>query len=137
MPGEFFLPADRLAREARLIGIPRLRYRAKTTNAARWRKDLMEEIKDVVQMFRGIINEYAPELLVEADRRLADFNDASTWSSTMLQRDINDPSQSSKHDGSVLRTDGLRPSPSSDEGFSDGTLDDIFSTIFKPARERF
>lgn len=136
-PSEFLLPAERLAKKASLVGIPRLRCRAKTTNAARWRKGLMEDAESIVQMFRGIINEHAPELLVEADRHLADFNDASTWSSTSLQRDINDPSQSSKHEGSVLRTGGLRPSPSSDEEIGDGTPDDIFATIFKPARERF
>lgn len=106
MPREFLLPAERLAREAALVGVPRLRCRAKTTNAARWRKELVEEANGVVQMFRGIIAEHEPELLVEADRRLADFNVSSTETSTFVQRDINDPLWSGKNDGSVLRTAG-------------------------------
>ena len=88
-------------------------------------------------MFRGVIATHAPDLLAVADRRFADFNEEFNVASKMLQRDINDPSWSGNNEGSVLRTDGLRPSPSSDEGFGDGTLDDIFGTIFKPARERF
>lgn len=92
MPTAFLLPADRLAKQATLVGVPRLRYRAKTTNAARWRAELMKDAADAIAMFRGIISEHAPELLVDADRRLADFNEGSTWGSTMHQRGINDPS---------------------------------------------
>lgn len=113
MPNGYLLPAERVAREVALVGVPRLRHRAKTTNAARWRKELVEESASVIAMFRGIIAEHQPELLVEADRRLADFNvefnEASTETSTLVQRDINDPSWSGKHEGSVLRTDAGDP----------------------------
>lgn len=109
MPGEFTLPVQRLARKAALVGIPRLRCRAKTANAARWRKELVEDAADWVRMFRGIIAEHGPELLADADMRLAacadfneDFNEGSTETSTFIQRDINDPSLSGKN--------GFRPS---------------------------
>jgi len=97
MPAVFLLPADRLARQATVVGIPRLRYRAKTSNTARWRKELVDDAESWIAMFRGIINEHAPELLAEADRRLADFNDASMKTSTLVQRDINDTFWSGKH----------------------------------------
>lgn len=103
MPREFLLPAERLAREAALVGVPRLRCRAKTTNAARWRKELVEDATGMIQMFRGIIAEHNPAMLVEADRRLADFNDTSTKTSTLVQRDINVPSWSGKNEDSALR----------------------------------
>lgn len=103
MPREFLLPAERIAREAVLVGVPRLRCRAKTTNAARWRKELVEDATGVIQMFRGIIAERAPAMLVEADHRLADFNDTSTETSRLVQRDINDTSSPGKNDGSALR----------------------------------
>jgi hypothetical protein len=54
-------------------------------------------------MFRGIIAEHDPAMLVEADRRLADFNDTSTETSTLVQRDINVPSWSGKNEDSALR----------------------------------
>jgi len=115
MPAEFLLPADRLARQATVVGVPRLRQRAKTSNTARWRKELIDDASTVIAMFRGIINEHAPELLADADRRLADFNGASTESSTrnstLVQRHINDTSWCGKHDGSVLRTGGEGASP--------------------------
>ena len=103
MPSAFILPAERLAREATLVGVPRLRCRAKTSNAARWRKELLDDADGFVQMFRGIIAEHAPELLAAADKRLADFNAVSTRTSTLVQRDINDPSNHLST-GSVLRT---------------------------------
>lgn len=103
MPREFLLPAERLARKAALVGVPRLRCRAKTTNAARWRKELVEDATGVIQMFRGIIAEHAPTMLVEADRRFADFNDISTETSTFVQRDINVPSWSGKNEDCALR----------------------------------
>ena len=116
MPTEFLLPADRLAREAALVGVPRLRCRPKTTNTARWRQELHDEAMETIQMFRGIIAEHAPDLLADADRRLADFNEdinaGSTDTSTFVQHDINDSSWSGKHEASVLRTDGEGASPS-------------------------
>lgn len=114
MPAEFLLPADRLAREAALVGVPRLRCRPKTTNTARWRQELREEAMETIQMFRGIIAEHAPDLLADADRRLADFNEdineASTETSTFVQRHINDPSGWGKHDD-ALRAGGENASP--------------------------
>lgn len=97
MPAAFFLPAESMARQATLVGVPRLRCRAKTTNTARWRREMLEDAEGIIQMFRGIIAEHAPELLTEADRRLADFNGASTKTSTLIQRDINDPFKSSNN----------------------------------------
>jgi hypothetical protein len=101
-PKFFILPADRLAREAALVGVPRLRHRARTSNAARWRQELLETVESIVPTFRGIIADHAPALLVEVDKRLADFNvgfnGASTEISKPVQRDINDPYQSSMHD---------------------------------------
>ena len=114
MPAEFLLPADRLAREAALVGVPRLRCRPKTSNAARWRQELNEDAAETIRMFRGIIAEHAPDLLDDADRRFADFNvqfnEASTKTSTLVQCDINDTSWSGKHDGSALRAGGEPPS---------------------------
>jgi hypothetical protein len=113
MPTQFLLPADRLAREAALVGVPRLRCRAKTTNTARWRQELNEDAAETIKMFRGIIAERAPELLDDADRRFADFNvefnAGSTETSTLVQRDINDTSWSGKHDVSALRAGGEPP----------------------------
>lgn len=117
LSSRFLLAADRLAREATVVGIPRLRCRAKTTNAARWRKELVDDAMSHIGMFRGIINEHAPELLAKPDSRLADFNGISTKisteTSTLVQRDINDSSWSGRHEGSVLRTadDTASPSP--------------------------
>ncbi|OJY67140.1 MAG: hypothetical protein BGP16_18285 [Sphingobium sp. 66-54] len=105
-PSNFLLPADRLARQAALIGIPRLRHRARTSNASRWRQELVEGAKSNIAMLRGIIAENAPALLDEADRRFADFNDASKKASTLHQCDINDTSQSGKHSSPSLRDGG-------------------------------
>lgn len=97
-PSHFIIPADKLARKATVVGIPRLRHRARTLNASRWRKELTEDAPSMIETFRGIIVENAPELLAEADQRFADFNGDSTLSSTSLQRDINDSSQSPMHE---------------------------------------
>lgn len=91
-PNHFCLPADRVARQAALVGIPRLRCRAKTKNAARWRAELIEGAEDQIAMFRGIIADYAPELLREADERLGEFSDGSVQGSAFLQ---------SGHDGQI------------------------------------
>lgn len=104
MPHGFLLLADRLARQASLVGIPRLRHRAKTGNASRWFANTTEVSGEYISLFRGLLAEHAPTLLPEVDRRLADFNDGSTSSSTFLQRDINGPSESSKHEGTALRS---------------------------------
>lgn len=104
-PTQFILPADRLARQAALVGVPRLRHRTRTLNASRWRQELVESANGIIEMLRGIIGENAPALLEDADRRLADFKDASTMSSTLDQRDINDTYQSAIHMTSSLRED--------------------------------
>lgn len=96
-PVHFILPADGLARKVAMIGIPRLRHRARTSNAARWRQELLEASESIVPTFRGIIGDHAPELLADADKRLADFNGLSTESSTQVQSDLNDPYQSPMH----------------------------------------
>lgn len=93
-PARFILPVNRMARRAALVGIPRLRYRAKTSNTSRWRQELVEAATAQIEVFRGIIADRAPQLLAEADRRLADFNVSSTETSTLVQRDINDSSWS-------------------------------------------
>lgn len=85
-----------------MVGVPRLRHRARTTNASRWRQELVDGAGSIIAMFRGIISENAPALLEEADRRFADFNgsstEISTQGSTLDQGDINDTSQSTIHD---------------------------------------
>jgi hypothetical protein len=108
-PAHFILPAERLARKAALVGVPRLRHRARTTNTARWRKELVEGAAELVQMFRGLIAEKAPELLADADRRFADFNVEFNASSTLVQRDINDTSWSGNHIPSANAEAGFRP----------------------------
>lgn len=126
-PRNFILPADRLARQAALVGVPRLRHRARTSNASRWRQQLVESAESNIAMLRGIIVENAPALLDEADRRFADFNGASTETSKMDQRDINDSSMSSTHINPSLR-DGR-----GENGFSrpahDHDSDDARKTI--------
>jgi len=121
-PRSFILPADRLARHAALVGVPRLRHRARTSNASRWRQELVESAESNIAMLRGIIAENAPALLDEADRRFADFNAASTESSTLHQRDINDPSESGKHISPSLRDgcgeNGFSP-PAHDQDLND------------------
>lgn len=78
MPDEFILPAERMLREAALVGVPRLRHRAKTSNAGRWRADLGQVAAETIAEFTAVIAEHTPSLLVDAEQRLADFNDAST-----------------------------------------------------------
>lgn len=95
------LPAERLLRKVQLFGVPRLRYRAKTSNAARWLEQLHVEGRGYIESYREIIMEGRPELLGTADARLADFNVTSMLVQRRLQRgvqrDINDTSQSPSH----------------------------------------
>ena len=138
-PTYFLLPADRLARKASLIGVPRLRHRARTSNAARWRQELVEGADSIIEMFRGIIGENAPTLLEEADRRLADFKGSLTMiskkGSTLDQRDINDTSQSATHDTSSLREDASE----TESSFSNhmAAWDEDAEDHFRATGERF
>lgn len=115
----FVLPVDRMNRHATLIGIPRLRGRARTRNAQRWTADLHRIAREWIAVFRGIIAEHAVELLEPLDRRFADFNGDFNVdlneSSTLLQRDINDSSQSAMHE--------FRPSDGDDQDFGDWNSD--------------
>lgn len=133
-PKFFILPADRLAREAALVGVPRLRHRARTSNAARWRQELLETVESIVPTFRGIIVDHAPALLVEADKRLADFNvgfnDKSTESSTSIQRDINDSYQSPMHDRTSFQDADL------DAAFLEEMLDEEAAPLIASVADR-
>lgn len=95
-PGSFLAPIDRMNRKAAMIGVPRLRGLAKTRNIARWQKERMIEYSLNVAAFRGILSDH-PELLAELDQRFADFNGEFNDASTIVQRDINDSSQSVMH----------------------------------------
>ncbi|GEO01850.1 hypothetical protein NSE01_36820 [Novosphingobium sediminis] len=77
MPGSFILPAERMLREAALVGVPRLRHRAKTSNAGRWRADLEQVAAETIAEFEAVIAERMPSLLADPEQRLADFNEAS------------------------------------------------------------
>lgn len=74
MPDAFILPAERMLREAALVGVPRLRHRAKTSNAGRWRADLGQVAAETIAEFKAVIAERVPSLLVDAEQRFADFN---------------------------------------------------------------
>lgn len=93
-PKHFLLAAERLLRKVQLFGVPRLRYRAKTTNSIRWLDDLLTGGRAYIEGYRELIKENCPDLLATADRRLADFNDGSTLVQRRAQCDINDSSQS-------------------------------------------
>lgn len=132
-PNRFILPADRLVHQAALVGVPRLRHRARTSNASRWRQEMVESAESTIAMFRGIIANHAPALLDEADRRFADFNVTSTNTSikdsTVHQCDINDSSMSSMHEYPSLR-DGSdenefsSPAHNQDSQLSEQDIDD-------------
>lgn len=111
LPSEALLPAERLSKRVNLVGTPRLRFRARTSNASRWRSELTETANSTITMFRGILAQQAPQLLAAADKRLADFNDGSTLGSTVLQRDINASSGSGKHHDTPSLVRGAMESP--------------------------
>jgi hypothetical protein len=126
-PQQFLLPADRLARKATLVGIPRLRGRARTANARRWLRERTDTCREWIQAWRGVIAEHAPEMLAEADTRFADFNAASTVPQGGvqggLQREVNGPRCSAMHDF---------PFPSEtahgDGSFSGGNVNSVLSS---------
>ena len=96
-PTQFVAPIDRMNREAVMVGVPRLRGLAKTRNAARWQKERMDQCREWIAVFRGILSDHSPERLAELDQRFADFNGEFNDASTIFQRDINDSSQSVMH----------------------------------------
>lgn len=93
-PKLMLLPAEKLLRQVQVVGVPRLRYRAKTSNAARWQQDLHEQCPEYIRGYRQIVSEHAPELLDVPDHRHADFNVTSMLDQRGVQRDINDSSGS-------------------------------------------
>lgn len=96
-PIQFVAPIDRMNREAVMVGVPRLRGLAKTRNAARWQKERMDQCREWIAVFRGMLSEHGPEILAELDNRFADFNEDINDASKIFQRDINDSSQSVMH----------------------------------------
>lgn len=112
----YLLTADRLAKKVALVGIPRLRHRAHTANAARWRKNLVEDAEKAVSVFRDIIvsSGMLARELAEADQRFADFNATST----LLQGEFNETStvllESPQH-SSVYYVNGGPDAPRSDD----------------------
>jgi hypothetical protein len=106
-PIHYILPVDKMNRKAALVGIPRLRGRARTRNAARWHAERAIACKEWIETFRGIIAVHAPEVLMGLDQRFADFNVEFNVASTIPQSDFNDTKESSMH--------GSRP--------SDGAID--------------
>lgn len=91
-PETFLLPAERVIRHVQLQGVPRLRYRARTSNALRWLDDLMQDGAAQIARYRQVIAAQAMEkgaaLLEPVDQRLADFNATSM----RIQCDLNEPS---------------------------------------------
>lgn len=96
-PGHFMLPVDRMNRKAAMVGVPRLRGMAKTRNASRWQRERMDVCREWIAVFRAILDEHCPDVLENLDQRFADFNGEFNSGSTVLQRDINDTSESDMH----------------------------------------
>jgi len=94
---EMILPAERILRKVQLVAIPRLRYRAKTSNAARWLADLHEQAPAYIEGYRSIIAQSGDQAVADAEAWIADFNVGSTVLQRRVQRDINDPLESTIH----------------------------------------
>ena len=97
-PDHFILSVDRMYRKAAMVGVPMLRGMAKTRNASRWQRERMDLCREWIAVFRAIIDKHCPDVLENLDQRFADFNGEFNSGSTVLQRDINDSSQSDMHD---------------------------------------
>ena len=103
MPAHLLLPVDRMNRRAAVVGVPRLRGKARTRNAERWQQERCVAAREWISTFRGILAETSPELLARVDARNADFNVEFNATSTLPQRDINDSCQSAMHNPSFGR----------------------------------
>lgn len=78
MPYRFMLPVERLLREVQVVGIARLRYRANTTNTARWWSSLSSEVPNYLRVYGDLIETRAPQLREYFDQALVDINEIST-----------------------------------------------------------
>lgn len=96
-PWRFILPAERVLRRVQLVAVLRTRYRSKTRNAARWQKRLHGEAPAYIEEFSAIIEDHAPALKPADFPEVADFNESSTLTSTLVQRDLNDSDKSTMH----------------------------------------
>lgn len=97
-PDQFFVPVDSMNRKAAMVGVPRLRGRARTRMTAAWQAERFAAAEEWIATFRGIIAQHAPELLEELDRKKADFNEDFNATSTLSQRDLNDSGKSPMYD---------------------------------------
>lgn len=86
-------PVDRHYRKAKIVGIPRLVARPKTTATRRWHAERIELCCQWASYFAGLIAEHAPELLGETGRLQRYLNAISTFT----QGDLNDRVGSPKH----------------------------------------
>lgn len=92
-PTSFFAPVDRMYRKAVIRGIPRLVARPRTEATRRWHAERMELCREWVEVFTGLIQEHAPDLL-KASGRLQRYTKAIP---RIHQGDINDLIQSGNH----------------------------------------
>lgn len=67
-PTSFFAPVDRMYRKAVIRGIPRLVARPRTEATRRWHAERMELCREWVEVFTGLIQEHAPNLLKASGR---------------------------------------------------------------------
>jgi hypothetical protein len=74
-PKSFFAPVDRMYRKAVIRGIPRLVARPRTEATRRWHAERMELCREWVEVFTGLIQEHAPDLL-KASGRLQGYTKA-------------------------------------------------------------
>jgi hypothetical protein len=86
-------PVDRQYRKAKIVGIPRLVARPKTTATKRWQAERIELCRQWASYFAGVISEHAPELLGETGRLQRYLNAISTFT----QGDLNDRVLSPEH----------------------------------------
>lgn len=110
-PREYLLSADRLYREAALIGIPRLRARPRTGNVARWQAERREVCEDWIDYFRGVLIEYHSDQLEALDRERSRHQLGINSASTGNQLDLNDSGESPMHEPALraVASGGQRP----------------------------
>ncbi|QZH75364.1 MAG: hypothetical protein JY451_01690 [Erythrobacter sp.] len=102
-PGRYLLTTDRLYRQASLIGIPRLRARARTENAKRWMADRMANCSEWEDYFRKVLIGHNSDKLDALERAKSRLQCEFNATSTIPQCDLNVSSESAMHDA-VLRT---------------------------------